>query len=394
MHWLNLTLLFLAQLISATGAIVLVTLGGIIGSYLVSNPAWATLSVSMTVVASALATIPAATLMHRIGRRKGFALGSLSAVIAALLAAWSLYHEHFPVFVISGFIFGINLAFTQHYRFAAAESVDKPFVPRAISMVLVGAIGGALVGPELITIGKDWVADVPYAGTMYALAVIYALQLLLFVFLEKSRAEASDDEVVPARQFAEIIRQPVFIVAVIGGVAGYGLMTFVMTATPLSMHVLQGHDIDVTKNVIRAHVLAMYIPSLVSGFLIERLGLVRMMVVGALALIATSVVGLQGHEVLHYWWALVLLGVGWNFLYVGATTMLTLTYTDAERFRVQGFNDFAVFGASATASLLAGTVLHFFGWEKLMWIPVPILVVVVAALLWVRKDALLKKGAA
>ena len=392
MHWFNLSLLFMAQLISATGAIVLVTLGGIIGSYLTTNQAWATLSVSMTVVASALATIPAANLMRRIGRRKGFALGSLTAVVASLLAAWSLYNENFTAFVISGFIIGINLAFTQHYRFAAAESVDQRHVPRAISLVLVGAIGGALVGPELITIGKDWIADVAYAGTMYALAIIYAVQFVIFLFLKKTKAEESSETPASGRQLAEIVRQPVFIVAVIGGVAGYGLMTFVMTATPLSMHVLQGHDIDTTKDVIRAHVLAMYLPSLVSGFLIEKLGVVRMMMVGALALIATSIIGLQGHAVLHYWWALVLLGVGWNFLYVGATTMLTLTYDNAERFRVQGLNDFAVFGASATASLLAGTVLHYFGWEKLMLIPIPILVVVLIALFWVRRDALLRKG--
>jgi MFS family permease len=183
--------------------------------------------------------------------------------------------------------------------------------------------------------------------------------------------------------------QPVFIVAVLGGIAGYGLMTLVMTATPLSMSVNNGYSLQVTAGVISAHVLAMYVPSLVSGFLIERLGVIRMMFAGAIALLATSIIGLQGHAVMHYWWALVLLGIGWNFLYVGATTMLTYTYSIAERYRAQGINEFLVFGSSATASLLAGTVMHYFGWFRLMLIPIPVLLLVCIALLMVRKNSLL-----
>ena len=190
-----------------------------------------------------------------------------------------------------------------------------------------------------------------------------------------------------------IARQPVFIVAVLGGTAGYGLMTLVMTATPLSMNVNDGLSLAVTAGVIQAHVLAMYVPSLVSGFLIEKLGVVRMMFVGAITLIATSIVGLQGHTVLHYWWALVLLGVGWNFLYVGATTMLTYTYSTTERFRAQGVNEFMVFGTSAIASLLAGTVMYYFGWFRLMLIPLPILLIVCIALIVVRRNALLDRSA-
>ena len=162
-------------------------------------------------------------------------------------------------------------------------------------------------------------------------------------------------------------------------------MTLVMTATPLSMHINDGYSIEATANVIRAHVLGMYVPSLVSGFLIEKLGVVRLMLIGALGLLATSIIGLQGQSLLHYWWALLLLGVGWNFLFVGGTTMLTYTYSMAERFRAQAVNEFLVFGTSATASLLAGTVMHYFGWYRLMWIPIPVLLIVCFALLWVRK---------
>jgi len=389
----NLILLVFTQLISATGSIVFVMLGGIIGASLTDNQAWATLPVSMVVLASAATAVPAAMLMKKIGRRFGFALSSCSAVLAVLTAAWALWSSSFGLFLVAGLTFGINLAFTQQYRYAAAESVAPKYVPRAISFVLLGAIGGAFVGPELVTRGQYWVAEVQYAGTMLAVAALYTVQVMLFFFLRKSNVDNETDLASSERPTLAIARQPVFIVAVLGGTAGYGLMTLVMTATPLSMNVNDGLSLAVTAGVIQAHVLAMYVPSLVSGFLIEKLGVVRMMFVGAITLLATSIVGLQGHTVLHYWWALVLLGVGWNFLYVGATTMLTYSYSTTERFRAQGVNEFMVFGTSAIASLLAGTVMYYFGWFKLMLIPLPVLLIVCIALIVVRRNALLDRSA-
>jgi MFS family permease len=387
----NLILLVFAQLISATGSIVFVTLGGLIGTTLSSNQAWATLPLTMIVLASALTTMPAAMLMKKIGRRSGFALASCSAVVAVLIAAMALRDSSFYLFLFAGFIFGINLAFTQQYRYAAAESVAAKHVPRAISFVLLGAIGGALIGPKIVTIGHELVDGIAYAGSMFMLACLYVLQAIVFLFLGKTRAEHDTETVASARPVTEIILQPVFMVAVLGGIAGYGLMTLVMTATPLSMNVNNGYSLQVTAGVISVHVLAMYVPSLVSGFLIEKLGVVRMMFAGAVALLATSIIGLQGHSVMHYWWALVLLGVGWNFLYVGATTMLTYTYSIAERYRAQGINEFLVFGSAATASLLAGTVMHYFGWKQLMLIPIPVLLLVCVALIIVRKNTLLDR---
>ena len=178
-------------------------------------------------------------------------------------------------------------------------------------------------------------------------------------------------------------------VAVLGGTVGYGLMTLVMTATPISMHIYDGHTIEQTANVIRAHVLGMYVPSLFSGFLIQWLGVTRLMYAGAVILLATSIIGLQGQSVLHYGWALVMLGVGWNFMYVGGTTMLAYTYTLEERFRAQAVNEFLVFGSSAATSLLAGTMMHLFGWTTLMLIPMPILLAVGVALLMVRRNPVL-----
>jgi MFS family permease len=378
-------------MISATGGIVFVTLGGIIGASLTSNLAWATLPVSMVVLATAITTVPAAMLMRRIGRRYGFALSSCSAALAALTAIWALKNGSFLIFLLAGSMFGINLAFTQQYRFAAAESVNEKYVPRAISFVLLGAVGGALIGPEVVTEGQFWIEGVPYAGCFLVLAMLYSVQALLLLLMKPIGAEHEIENQSPGRALAEIVRQPVFIVAVLGGTAGYGLMALVMTATPISMNINDGFSLEITSRVIQAHVLAMYLPSLVSGFLIEKLGVVRMMLVGAVTLIAASVVGLQGHAVLHYWWVLVLLGVGWNFLYVGATTMLTYTYSTAERFRAQGINEFLVFGSSATASLLAGTVMYYFGWFSLMLVPIPILLIVAIALIVVRRNALLDR---
>jgi MFS family permease len=389
----NLSLLVVCQLISTSGSIVMVMLGGIIGSSLTTNKAFATLPLSMMVVAVAATTIPATMLMRKIGRRKGFALASLSSVFGLALAIYALKVESFPIFIIAVMIFGINMAFTQQYRYFAAESVETKYVPRAISLVLVGSIGAAFVGKELATRGQFWIEEIQFAGTMLVLAGMFVLQALLFFAMAPAR-EHDDGKVQQSeRPLGEIVCQPVFIVAVLGATAGFGLMTLVMTATPLSMHVNDGYSLEQTATVIQAHVLGMYVPSLVAGFLIERIGVARMMFVGALGLLAACIVGLQGHAVLHYWWALVLLGVGWNFLYVGGTTMLTYTYSMAERFRAQAVNEFLVFGTSATASLLAGTVMYFYGWGTLMLIPMPFLIIICIALIAVRRNSLLPRKA-
>ncbi len=366
-----------------------VMLGGIIGSQLATNKAFATLPLTMMVIAVAATTIPATMLMKKIGRRKGCALASTSAVVAMLLGVVALHQASFVTYIIAVMMFGINIAFTQQYRYFAAESVAAKYVPRAISLVLVGSIGAAFVGKELATRGEFWIEGVQYAGSLVVLAAMFVVQAMLFFAMEPAKTHDEKSKPKPERSIREIAYQPVFIVAVLGATAGYGLMTLVMTATPLSMHVDDGYSLEQVAGVIRAHVLGMYVPSLVAGFLIEKVGVVRLMFVGAIALLATSIIGLQGHTMLHYWWALILLGVGWNFLFVGGTTMLTYTYSTAERFRAQAINEFLVFGTSATASLAAGTVLYYFGWNSLMLIPIPFLIIISLALVLVRKNALL-----
>jgi MFS family permease len=369
----------------------MVILGGIIGSALSTNKAFATLPLSMMVITIAATTIPATMLMKKVGRRKGFALSSVSAAVALVLATLALKESSFLLFNIAAMIFGINMAFTQQYRYAAAESVESRYVPRAISLVLIGSIGAAFVGKELATRGQYWIADIQYAGTMILLSMMFIIQAILFFAMAPAKDYVDPGEPQSERSVGEIIRQPVFIAAVMGATAGVGLMTLIMTATPISMHINNGYSLEQTADVIQVHMLGMYVPSLFAGFLIEKFGVLRIMFIGALGLVATSIIGLQGHAVMHYWWALLLLGIGWNFLFVGGTTMLTYTYSMAERFRAQAVNEFLVFGASASASLLAGTVMYFFGWEKLMLIPIPLLMILCIVLIKVRSNPLLSQ---
>jgi MFS family permease len=391
MPFRNIIILTSCQLISATGAIIMVTLGGIIGARLASDPTLATLPVSIMVLCVAATAIPATMLMKKIGRRRGFSLASLSALVATVLAGLALYMESFGLFIAAGATFGINMAFTQQYRYAAAESVDPVNSPRAISYVLLGAIGGAMVGPELVKYGQFAVPGVQYLGTLVVLGGLYVVQAALFLTMSPLRGEGPDAADEPGRPLKEIVLQPLFLVAILGGATAYGVMTFIMTATPLSMHIHDGFDLDQTAKVIRSHVLGMYVPSLIAGNLIQRFGVVPIMSVGGLALVSACIIGLQGQSYMHYWYALVLLGVGWNFLYVGSTTMVTLTYTLAERFRAQAVNEFSVFGTSAAGSLLAGTIIHLYGWYTLVIVPLPLLVLTIASLLFVRRNPLVAR---
>jgi MFS family permease len=359
--------------------------GGIIGVDLAPAPWLATLPVSLMVVGTALAVLPASWLMSRVGRRRGFAGGAFGGALGALLAAGALMLGSFVLFSVATLVMGAQLAFTQQYRFAAAESVPPAAAGRAISIVLAGALGGALLGPEIATRTAAPLWGIPWLGGFVAVALLSACaSALLLAFAEPVQQERPAD-MEPARPLRALLVTAPFAIAVLAGVVGQGIMTFVMTATPVSMHVVDGHAMTETSSVIRAHVLAMYAPSLVSAALIGWLGTVRLMIAGLLALGATVAVALQGHAYLHYWWALVLLGVGWNFLFVGGTSMLVASYRPAERFGAQAFNDFAVFGVSALASLLAGSVVVRFGWTAVLWSSLPPLVLMLGALAMLRE---------
>ncbi len=375
----NLTVLFFAQLIGVSTSVTTVQLGGIAGSELAARPELATLPLSFMIIGTALATVPAALLMQRIGRRRGFAVGALIGAGGLFLAAAALKNGQFALFCVATAALGFNLACVQQYRFAAAESVEPNRVSRAISLVLLGSIGGAFVGPRLIS---QLAADgAGFAPVFAALSVALVLTAgLLFIGFRDTTLVTTDETQVKTSLTA-IVKRRGYALAVAAGATSYGVMTFVMTATPLSMHLNDGHTLDNTGWVITAHVLAMYLPSLFSGQLIDRYGAKPLMLVG-LALLATTIAfGLSGRDLHHYTLALVCLGVGWNFLYVGATTALVTTYNPVDRYRAQAFNEFCVFASSAMASLLAGLMLHRFGWGPVLLLPVPLLMLIAFALL-------------
>ncbi|MEQ8486844.1 MAG: MFS transporter [Pseudomonadales bacterium] len=389
----NLPILMLCQSVATGGTVLVVTIGGIVGVSLAPDPAIGTLPMSLMVVGTALSAIPAALLMQRIGRRLGYVTASCAAAAAALLGAWAVSQQSFVLFCLCTLLIGVNVAFAQQYRFAAAESVSADRAGRAVSLVLVGAVGGALLGPAIVTGSAGlWPAHA-FVAPFLAIAVFYLLAAALLMALVEPEPQIDPSAPQARRPLRELAGQRLFFTAVLAGVVGQGVMTFIMTATPISMHVVDGFSLPETASVIRTHVLAMYLPSLASAALIGWLGVTRLMWLGLAALAATVVVALQGHAYMHYWVSLLLLGVGWNFLFVGGTTLLVQSYRPAERFTAQAVNDFSVFGVAALGSLLAGTVVHGAGWSGVLWGSLPALLVLIVVLAWPRQPAVAQSDA-
>lgn len=380
MRTVNLAVLFLCQLVSVSGSVLVVTVGGLVGVELAADPRIATLPLSIMIVGTALATIAAAMIMQRYGRRFGFVFGALIAATGALLSARGLESSSFVLFCAGIAGIGIHNAFVQQYRFAAAESVPTAYVGRAISLILLGAIGGGFFGPVLATQTTLAIGSHALSAGFVVLASLYGVSALLLGGLRGLGKPARGRAKTTGRPLTTIASQPHFVTAVMGGAVGYAAMSLIMTATPLSMHFGDGHSLEDTAWVIRSHVIAMYAPSLFSGFLIERFGSARIMAAGVTLMLATLGFGLLGHQVMHYWWALVLLGIAWNFLYVGGTAHLIETYRPEERFKAQAVNELTVFGASALASLLAGTVYAIFGWTMVLLAALPLLAAMAVAL--------------
>jgi predicted MFS family arabinose efflux permease len=326
----NIPILAIAQALNMSGPPAIVLLGGIVGTELAPSPALATLPISLMVVGVALAAIPAALLMRRIGRRKGFMLAAGLAATGALLSAWALVQGSFVFFCLGTVLVGANGAFVQQYRFAAAESVDPSFAGRAVSFVLVGGIFAGYLGPEIAQRTQTLLGNALFVGSFVSVAALYVIAIGLLSFL-RDVAPPSAIDYGAGRPLAEIARQPNYLVAVLAGAASYGVMSFIMTATPVHMVGGEGFSLDQTTLVIQSHIMAMYIPSLITGFLLERLGLYRIMVLGAILMIACAGVAIVSAELIHFWGALVLLGLGWNLLFVGGTVLLTRTYAPTER---------------------------------------------------------------
>lgn len=381
----NIPILSASQAMAGSGPAMVILLGGIIGSTIAPTRSMATLPVSVLTVGVALFTIPASMIMRKVGRKRGFMGASLVACLGALLAAYATSTSNFFLFCLATLLIGSNIAFVQQYRFAASESVPSDYAPRAVSVVLFGGLLAGFFGPEVARLTQDMLPAGLYTGSFVALAALYVVVIIVLSFMEKTipdQVEIVGEE----RPLKQIVLQPTYMVALLAGVVSYGVMSFIMTATPIQVHQFDGFSLDATAFIIQSHILAMYLPSLFTGFLLERLGLLRVMLAGVLSLMASVLISLSIHTYMGYWGALVMLGLGWNFLFVGATVLLTRSYLPPERFKAQAANDFTVFGIQAFASLSAGTVLYLTDWYVLNTVVLPLLGVTFIAILLFRRQ--------
>jgi len=378
-HLRNVALLSSAQALLFTNNVTLIALNGLAGYQLAADKSFATLPVTTQIIGSALTAMPASNLMQKIGRRAGFQLGTLLGFIGAMIATYGIYSKSMTLLCLGTFVLGIYGAFGQFYRFAATDSAPADFKAKAISLVVAGGLVGGIIGPALSKWTRN-LASMEFLASYASLMVFCVLTALLLAGLDipKPQISASD---APARRLRDIASQPAFIVATLSSAFGYGVMNFLMTATPLAMGVC-GHPYGSAADVISAHVIAMFAPSFFTGSLIQRFGAHRIILTGVAIMFGCTAVGLAGISVAHFWWSLVLLGLGWNFMFVGGSTMLTETYRPSERARTQGFHDLLVFMTTATSSFASGLILRTNGWAMLNYVAIPFIAIAGLAVLW------------
>ena len=384
----NLFVLLISQVFSFTAAPVTVFLSGIIGSQISPIKSLSTLPISISIIGIAIGSIIASKLMSLIGRKNGFIIASIGNSIFSILAAYSIFIQNFFLFCFANLLIGIGMAFTHQYRFAAAESVDKSIAPKAISILLFGGIISAFLGPSLANYTKDLISENLYVGSYLSLAFLTFIPSILFLFYEsKSKIETSLEYV--GRGYLELLSQPKFLQALIASAFGYAIMTFLMTATPISMHVMENFSLSKTSFVIQFHVASMFLPSLITGHLIKKFGHSNIMYVGLVFYSITIIASFFEQTFFNYMFALIFLGLGWNFLFISGTSLLTLTYREEEKFKAQGLNDFIVYSVHALGSLSAGIFLTLTNWKIMNIMCVPFMIIII--LVTIRADVLGKK---
>lgn len=373
-----------------SGASLIIASAALVGLQLAEDKSLSTLPLAVHFIAIMLASIPAAMLMKRIGRKASFLFATLFGFSGAAIATWSIVENEFYGFMLGVFLIGVFNGFANYYRFTAADSVDLSHKSRAISFVLAGGVIAAIVGPNLANYTKEFIENAYFAGSYAALIVLYILSLIAISFLKLPDTQTEQTVEKVSRPLKEIVKQPAWQVAVICGMLGYGVMSFVMTATPLAMK-HHAHGFSDTSFVIQWHVLAMFAPSFFTGSFIRKAGELPVMFLGGVLGFVCVFVNLMGTSVTHFWVALVLLGLSWNFLFVGATSLLTQTYHAAERFKVQALNDFIIFTSVALASLSAGYLQYHFGWRSVNVGVLPLLTIILLSVLylggWQKKQA-------
>ena len=384
----NLFILTLCQIFSFTAAPVTVFLSGIIGSQISPIKSLATLPMSISVVGIALGAVIAAKVMSLIGRKYGFILSSINNFLISILAAYSIMDQNFILFCFSNFFLGVGMAFTHQYRFAAAESVEKSMSSKAISIILFGGIISAFLGPSLANYSKDLVSENLYVGSYLALAILTFVPAILFLFYS-SNTKVDTSLEYSGRSYLELFLQPRFLQAITASAFGYAIMTFLMTATPISMHVMENMSLSKTSVVIQFHVAAMFLPSLLTGYLIKKFGHSNIIYVGVLLYSITLLASIFEQSFYNYMFALIFLGLGWNFLFISGTSLLVLTYEEQEKFKAQGLNDFVVYSVHAIGSLSAGIFITLTNWKIMNLICIPFMILIILAT--IRAEILDKK---
>jgi MFS family permease len=379
----NVAVLAAGQALFMTGATMLIILSGLAGFALAEDKALATLPVSAVMIGNALTMIPASLLMERIGRRPGFIVGALIGAFGAAVAAAGTFVGNFPLFVLGNAFMGVYAGFAQYYRFAAADVASRNFKGTAISLVLAGGVVAALFGPELAKWSNGLIAATRFLGSYLVIAGLALAAAALLLLLDIPRLQEEEIRE-PGRPLQRIMLQPVFLVAVLVGMLGYGVTILMMTATPLAM-AAYGHELDHAAFVIQWHTLAMFAPAFFTGSLIRRFGVLNVMLFGTALLAGCVVAALMGVDLAQFLVGLAALGLGWNFTFIGASTLLTEAYLPAERAKVQAANDFLVFGSVATASLLSGVLLDYFGWRVVNYLAIPLLLATGATIMCLAK---------
>ncbi len=374
----NLWLLILSQIFAFTAAPVTVFLSGIIGSQFSPIKSLATLPMALSIVGIAIFAFFAAKIMSIIGRRAGFILASVGSSLAALMASYSIIIESFLLFNLGCFLLGAGVAFSHQYRFAAVETVNKDMAPKAISIILLAGIGSAFIGPNLANISKEIISDHLYAGSYVALAILTLSSTIFLLFYEDNH-KPSNFVKKNTRSYFELIGQPRFLQALIASSFAYAVMSFLMTATPISMHVMEKISLPKTGLVIQLHIAAMFLPSLITGNLIKKFGHSKIMYSGVLLFSITILTSLFEQNFINYLIALIFLGFGWNFLFISGTSLLVLSYKEEEKFKAQGFNDLIVYTVQAIASLSAGIFISLTSWKTMNLVCIIFLIIIIVS---------------
>jgi len=382
----NVAVLVMAQAILGAQMPMIFTIGGLAGQSLATNPCFATLPISLIVLGSMLTATPLSWVMQRYGRRAGFFVGATGGALGGVIGAIGLYLASFPIFLLGSFCTGIYMSAHGFYRFAAADTASETFRPKAISWVMAGGLVSALIGPQLVKVTADAMV-VPFMGTYLAVITLNVLGSLLFTLLDIPRPPRPAQDAPKGRSRLELLTTPRIAVAVICAMVSYALMNLVMTSTPLAV-VGCGFQKSNAADVVSAHVLAMFVPSFFTGNLIVRFGVEKIMATGLAILAAAGAVALQGVDLANFFIALILLGIGWNFGFIGATTMLASAHAPHERGRMQGLNDLIVFGGVTVASLASGGLMNCSGgsavqgWAAVNLAMAPFLALAGGALIW------------